>query len=84
MNAAGLVSALEGRVTRWLVLRVVSDHADESATTEFAGFVKTYDGRGGTLVQQIVRNLPNDPGQPESHDALRRLLDGVDSKEPGR
>ncbi len=79
MNAAGLLSALEGRSAKWLILRVISDHADESADEDFVRFLKGYDGRGGAIVYAIAKQLPPDPGQPAAHDSLRRLLDGLDT-----
>lgn len=80
MNAAGLVSALEGRAAKWLILRVVSDHANETAAGDFARFLKNYDGKGGVIAFAITKNLPPELGQPDAHDALRRLLDGIETK----
>lgn len=78
MNLAGLASAMDGHSLPLLVLRVVSDHADESADADFASFLKSYGGKGGEIVYRIASALPPDPGRPESHESLQKLLDAAD------
>ena len=41
MNAQGLVSAVAGRAVKVLILRVISDHADESAEQDFSAVRRT-------------------------------------------
>jgi adenosylhomocysteine nucleosidase len=74
MNAYGLLAGIEGRNVKLLVLRIVSDHADEKASEDFAAFLKSYDGKGGAIVAEIIQKLPAEPNEPAAHDALRELL----------
>lgn len=74
MNAFGLVGAASGRPMKMLILRVVSDRADEKASEDFAAFVKKDDGAGGRMVAEIVRALPVEPNEPAAHEGLRELL----------
>ena len=83
MNAQGLVSAVAGRPVKVLILRVISDHADESAEQDFSAFLQQYDGRGGALVYEIVKAMPAAASEAGSHESLKKLLDGIeDGKEP--
>lgn len=74
MNAFGLLSALQGTKVKVLILRVVSDYANEQASEDFSEFLKTYQGEGGKMVAELVRNLPVGKDEPAAHDALRELL----------
>ena len=83
MNAQGLVSAVAGRAVKVLILRVISDHADESAEQDFSAFLQQYDGRGGALVYEIVKAMPGQASEAAGHESLKKLLDGIeDGKEP--
>ena len=75
MNAYGLLAGLEGRQVKLLILRVVSDLADEKASENFAEFLKNYDGKGGKWVAEIVGKLPAEQNEPAAHEALRKLLE---------
>ncbi|MEO5712022.1 MAG: hypothetical protein ABIT37_00900 [Luteolibacter sp.] len=74
MNAYGLLAGIEGRTVKLLILRIVSDHADEKASEDFAAFLKNYDGNGGKMVAEIIQKLPVEQNEPAAHDALRELL----------
>lgn len=74
MNAHGLLAGIDGRKLKLLVLRIVSDRADENASEDFALFLKNYDGSGGKIVAEIVQKLPIEPNQPAAYDSLRKLL----------
>lgn len=75
MNAYGLLAGVEGRHVKLLILRIVSDRADERASEDFAAFLKSYDGKGGAMFAEILRTLPVEPNEPAAHGALRELLD---------
>lgn len=74
MNAYGLLGALEGMHCKVMILRVVSDRADESAADDFSRFSQSYDGDGGRIVAGIVKSLPIDQTDPAAHEALKQLL----------
>lgn len=75
MNAFGLLIALQGTKVKLLILRVVSDFANEQASEDFSDFLKAYRGDGGKMVAELVRNLPVGKDEPAAHDALRKLLE---------
>jgi nucleoside phosphorylase len=75
MNAFGLMGAVAGRPLKLLILRVVSDRADERASEDFAAFVKMDDGAGGRMVAEIVKALPVEANEPAAHEGLRELLE---------
>ncbi len=74
MNAFGLLAASEGTPAKILILRVVSDRADEKASEDFSAFLKTYDGEGGRMVAELIKALPVGKDEPAAHDALRELI----------
>ncbi len=75
MNAFGLLAAAEeGTPAKVLILRVVSDKADEKASEDFAAFLKSYDGTGGKMVAELVKAMPVGKDEPAAHDALRELI----------
>jgi adenosylhomocysteine nucleosidase len=75
MNAFGLLAAAEGSPAKILILRVVSDRADERASEDFSAFLKSYDGAGGKMVAELVKALPVGKDEPAAHDALRKLIE---------
>jgi nucleoside phosphorylase len=75
MNAFGLLAALEGTNVKILILRVVSDFANERAGEDFSAFLKTYKGEGGAMVADLIRKLPVGQNEPAAHEALRKLLE---------
>lgn len=74
MNAFGLLAAVEGTPAKVLILRIVSDRADEKASEDFSAFLKTYDGAGGKMVAELIRAMPVGKDEPAAHDALRELI----------
>lgn len=74
MNAYGLLAGLEGRKVKVLILRVVSDRADEKASEDFSEFLKKYDGKGGKWVAELVGKMPAEKNEPAAYEALRKLL----------
>lgn len=74
MNAFGLLAAAEGTPAKVLILRVVSDKADEKASEDFSAFLKSYDGAGGKMVAALVKAMPVGKDEPAAHDALRELI----------
>jgi len=74
MNAFGLLAAAEGTPAKIIILRIVSDRADEKASEDFSAFLKTYDGSGGRIVAELVKALPVGKDEPAAHDALRELI----------
>ena len=41
----------------WLVLRVISDGADEAAAQSFSDFVQVYDQRAWSLIEALLKRL---------------------------
>ncbi len=84
MNALGLLAAVEGMKAEVMVLRVVSDLADERASEDFAAFLRDYGGEGGAMVAELVKALPVGGDEPGAHGELKKLLedsfDGAGSK----
>ncbi|NBB81281.1 MAG: hypothetical protein GVY36_17885 [Verrucomicrobia bacterium] len=75
MNLFGLATAMRHHDLVGIHLRVVSDLADANASRDFRSFAEKYDGRGGSLVYQILENLPSSGLSPVEYPNLRRLLE---------
>lgn len=75
MNSAGLAAACRDHNVPLVILRVVSDQADEQAGERFRGFVDQYQGEGGQLAARFIRHLPPNPANPSSYPEIRRLLE---------
>ena len=45
----------------WLVIRVISDEADQSAAQEFSDFLKEYQNSSWYLIKSILKNLASAP-----------------------
>ena len=75
MNLFGLLSALRRHDLPSWHLRVVSDHADDSAATDFAEFINQYDGICGRMIGNLISRLPVDKTAPEEYEGLRSLID---------
>ncbi|MGH8046711.1 MAG: hypothetical protein ACREKL_05660 [Chthoniobacterales bacterium] len=76
MNLAGLSVACAEAGVPLACWKIISDHADENASADFAKFIRTYDGEGGRLIAELVKSLPENPEKPASYENLNRLLDG--------
>jgi len=74
MNSHGLAAACTDHGVPLVILRVVSDRADEQAGETFRAFVESYDGQGGRIVARLIENLPANPASPEQYDAIRNLM----------
>lgn len=83
MNLFGLLSALEVHKVPSVNIRVASDYADESASEDFARFVRGYDGRGGKMVAAAISALPPDMTSPAQYPELQKLLErSVETSQP--
>jgi adenosylhomocysteine nucleosidase len=74
MNAFGLLAATEGTPAKVLILRVVSDRADDQASEDFSAFLKSYDGAGGRMVAELVKVMAVGKDEPAAHEALKELI----------
>lgn len=74
MNLFGLVTVCADHKLPLTCWRVVSDHANDNASSDFKSFVAGYDGAGGNAVAEIIKNLPANPNLPESYPNLRKIL----------
>ena len=54
MEGAALAQVAEQEGVPWLVLRVISDGADESAAQNFSDFVETYDHSAWQLIEALL------------------------------
>ncbi|NLG35096.1 MAG: 5'-methylthioadenosine/S-adenosylhomocysteine nucleosidase, partial [Lentisphaerae bacterium] len=54
--------------------KIISDHADESASATFRSFIATYSGEGGKALAEIILALPANPHDPSSYPAIEKLL----------
>lgn len=75
MNSLGILINLRETQVKCLILRVVSDYANEQASEDFSAFLKGYQGEGGTMVAELVKALPIGKDEPAAHEALRKLLE---------
>jgi adenosylhomocysteine nucleosidase len=75
MNSLGILTSLQQTSVKILILRVISDFANEQANADFAAFLQSYQGEGGTMVAEMVKNLPVGQDEPGAHDALKKLLE---------
>ncbi|HMO51631.1 MAG TPA: 5'-methylthioadenosine/S-adenosylhomocysteine nucleosidase [Kiritimatiellia bacterium] len=74
MNSYGVAMACIDHRVPLLLLRVVSDMADESAGDSFRNFIASYDGEGARLGARLIRKLDPNPDAPESYPNIRRVL----------
>lgn len=75
MNLAGLSAACESANVPWIAWKIISDSANETASKDFAAFVESYDGSGGTLIAKWIRQLPPNPDDPKTYPGLEALID---------
>ena len=72
MEGAAVAQVAEQEGVPWLVLRVISDGADEAAAESFEDFVKRYEQQAWRLIEALLQRC--NP-RPQAHDALlNRLL----------
>lgn len=82
MNLLGMKTCLEGRNVTQVHIRVVSDNADEIASSAFQNFRKNYKGKGASLAQSWIKQLPEDETSPENYENLRKVLRGASAPTP--
>ncbi len=74
MNSFGLALVCADHGVPLFAWKIISDHADESASATFRSFIATYSGEGGAALAGIVQALPANPSDPASYPAIERLL----------
>lgn len=76
MNTSGLAMVCDDHRVPLFVWRVISDGADEVASSAFRAFIDSYGGEGGNLLAECISLLPPNPNAPESYPAIMELLSG--------
>ena len=61
MEGAAMAQVAEQEEVPWLVLRVISDGADESAAQSFSDFVRIYDARAWQLIETLLKRADRAP-----------------------
>ena len=61
MEGAAMAQVAEQERVPWLVLRVISDGADESAAQSFSDFVRIYDERAWQLIEALLLHAGQAP-----------------------
>ncbi|MBU1692480.1 MAG: hypothetical protein KKC51_00800 [Verrucomicrobia bacterium] len=74
MNSFGLALVCADHGVPLFMWKVISDHADESASELFRAFVLAYQGEGGKALAEIIAALPANPRDPASYPAIEKLL----------
>lgn len=74
MNTFGLVVACENQHVPVLVMRVVSDYANDHANEDFRTFVSTYDGAGGKALISLIASIPANSESPAAYSSIRKLI----------
>lgn len=75
MNSHGVAAACTDHAVPLVMLRIISDHADEHAPEVFRQFLETYRGDGGSLAVEILAALPANPARSSSYGEIQRVLD---------
>ena len=57
MEGGAVAQVAEQEGVPWLVLRVISDGADEAAAESFSDFVQVYDQRAWSLIEALLKRL---------------------------
>ena len=63
MEGAAVAQVAEQEGVPWLVLRVISDGADEAAAENFEDFVKRYEQKAWRLIEALLQRSNNTPPQ---------------------
>lgn len=78
MNSCGIAAACADHQIPLVILRIISDGADESSSETFRQFVEHYDGAGGRYVAHVIESLAPNPDHPASYPEIRSLLEKPD------
>ena len=63
MEGAAVAQVAEQERVPWLVLRVISDGADETAAQSFEDFVKRYEQQAWRLIEALLQRCKDAPRQ---------------------
>ena len=63
MEGAAVAQVAEQEGVPWLVLRVISDGADEAAAQSFEDFVKRYESQAWRLIEALLQRCNSTPPQ---------------------
>ena len=61
MEGAAVAQVAEQEGVPWLVLRVISDGADETAAQSFEDFVKRYEQQAWRLIEALLQRCKDAP-----------------------
>ena len=61
MEGAAVAQVAEQEGVPWLVLRVISDGADEAAAQSFEDFVKRYEEQAWRLIEALLQRCKTTP-----------------------
>ena len=61
MEGAAVAQVAEQEGVPWLVLRVISDGADEAAAQSFEDFVKRYEEKAWRLIEALLQRCNDTP-----------------------
>ena len=59
MEGGAVAQVAEQEGIPWLLIRVISDGADESAAQSFTDFVQVYEQQAWRLIEALLRRLNN-------------------------
>ena len=79
MNTFGLAMVCAENRVPLFVWRIISDLADENASSDFREFIQSYPGTAGTMIAEWVLHLPPHRDSPESYPAIRDFLNAQDN-----
>ena len=60
MEGAAVAQVGEQENVPWIIIRVISDEADENASENFQKFISSYKKYSWNLVTEILKSLTND------------------------